>query len=520
MELMPALWAAKHELKTSNGRPFEFVERRFMRDFFNDLSPLQVFLKPPQIGATETEIVKSMWVAKKLGKDIIYTLPTQSDVYDMGGGKVNRIVAQNPVLKEWVRDHDTVTQKTVGSNIIHYRGTFSPKQAMMVASQLNIHDEVDASDPEVITQYETRLQGQAGGMRWYFSHPSIAGFGVDVYWQRSDKKEWQIKCPSCHEEQPLSWPFSIDEERKIFICRHCKEPMPDSARRSGKWVNQDGVPWSGKVEGPYEFSGWHASQLMCPWISAEAIVAAKNDPLKTEQYFYNYVLGLPYVASENKISAETVLANCSTTVNSQGGQIVFGVDTGLPVHYIAMNEEGVFFQRRCPQVSASYDPYAELARMLDRFPTSIMVADQGGDLIGIRKLQADKKYAGRVFLCHYRADRKSAEVSKWQDDGTVVVDRNRMMQLVVEMLREPGRYRLCGTKQDFAELAEHFSNMYRVAEEGPFGIKLEWKRQGPDHLAHCLLYATVGLDRFREQAATILGEDPLAHLRTGRIFSE
>lgn len=521
MELLPALWMAKYQVKTSSGRPFEFEQRRFMRDFLNDMSPFQAFLKPPQIGATETEIVKSMWVAKKLKKDIIYTLPTQSDVYDMGGGKVNRIVAQNPILKGWVKDHDTVEQKSIGDNIIYYRGTFSAKQAMMVASQLNIHDEVDASNPEVITQYETRLQGQAGGMRWYFSHPSLAGFGVDIYWQQSDMKEWWVKCGSCHRDQILEWPGSIDRATKSFVCALCSMPFSDKERTLGVWKNRDGIPWAGKIEGPYQFSGWHASQLMCPWITAEDILKAKDDPMKSEQYFWNYVLGLPYVSSENKIMPEVVLKNVTASVNEQQPTVVIGVDTGLPVHYVMANKDGFFFARKCPQVSASYDPYVELERHLIRFEKSIIVADQGGDLIGIRKLQA--KYPGRVFLVYYRRDRKSLDPITWGKDtdlGSVVVDRNRMMQLVVEQMREPGRYRLNGKTEDWKELADHFGNMYRVAEQGPMGVEYEWKRSGPDHFAHCVLYATVGLDRFSEQAAIVLGEDPLAHLRTGRIFAD
>ena len=64
----------------------------------------------------------------------------------------------------------------------------------MIPSGLNVHDEVDASNADVITQYENRLQAQEdGGWRWYFSHPSLSGHGVDVYWQKSDKKEWFIK---------------------------------------------------------------------------------------------------------------------------------------------------------------------------------------------------------------------------------------------------------------------------------------------------------------------------------------
>jgi len=182
----------KYSIKTSAGLPFEFHNHRFMWDFINDMSQEQVFLKPPQIGATESQIIKTFYCAKKKGWDIIYTLPTQADVQDMAGGKINRIVAQNPILLEWVKDHDTVEQKAVGKNIIYYRGTFSNKQAMMVSSDLNVHDEVDASDASVISQYETRLQAKSDGRRWYFSHPSLSGFGVDIPWQKSDKKEGSI----------------------------------------------------------------------------------------------------------------------------------------------------------------------------------------------------------------------------------------------------------------------------------------------------------------------------------------
>ncbi len=155
MELLPTLWIAKYAIKNEAGIPIEFSRHRFLYEPYNDLSPLQAFLKPPQIGATVKDIIKSFWVAAKMKKDIIYTLPTQSDVNDMAGGKVNRIVAQNPVLMQWVKQHDSVEQKAVGDNIIYYRGTFSNKQAMMVSSDLNIHDEVDASNASVINAKTT-----------------------------------------------------------------------------------------------------------------------------------------------------------------------------------------------------------------------------------------------------------------------------------------------------------------------------------------------------------------------------
>lgn len=519
MELIPALWIKKYKIKTSAGLPFEFDNHYFMRDFVNDLSPFQVLLKPPQIGATESQIIKSFYCAKKKDWDIIYTLPTATDVNDIAGSKINRIVAQNPILMEWVKDHDSVEQKSVGKRIIHYRGTFSAKQAMMVSSDLNIHDEVDASDPSVILQYETRLQAKSDGRRWYFSHPSIVGRGVDIYWQQSDKKEWFIRCPNCNSEQNLRWPENIKIATNQYICSICQNPLTNETRKKGKW----------KKTSTGIFSGYHISQLMCPWITAEKII--DDFRKKDKQYFSNYVLGLPYADSESKITASTILRNLSSKVNSYEGRIIIGVDTGLPIHYVILNKEGIFFNGKCKHPSADYDPYDELEKLLKRFPTSILVADQGGDLIGIRKLQA--KYIGRVFLCFYRDDRKTENMITWGNTpdtlGTVTVDRNRMISMIVEHFKEVGRITLNGSQEDFQEFASHFENIYReliVGNDTPgknlgtlYAAKYVWKRNGPDHFVHALLYALVGLDRFKEDRAEIVGgTDYLKELPVGRIF--
>jgi len=113
MEGLPALWVVKHQIKTESGLPIEFEKRKFLWDMYNDLSPKQCEMKPPQIGLTVKAIIKTFYVAAKLKRDVIYTLPTATDVESMAADKINRIVAQNPVIAEWVRDHDSVTQKSV-----------------------------------------------------------------------------------------------------------------------------------------------------------------------------------------------------------------------------------------------------------------------------------------------------------------------------------------------------------------------------------------------------------------------
>jgi hypothetical protein len=518
MELLPVLWIKKYQIKTEVGLPIDFTKRKFLIDIYNDFSPFQAWLKPPQIGATVCNTLKAFYIAKKYNRQIIYTLPTQGDVQDMVGGSINRIIAQNPVLMEWVKDHDTVEQKQVGEAMIFYRGTFTAKQAMMIPSGLNIHDEVDASDPDIITQYENRLQAQEdGGWRWYFSHPSIVGFGVDIYWQQSDKKEWFIKCPHCKKEVCLAsqdnpWKDSIDFDKQVYVCRLCKGELKNEDRNEGYW----------KPTAQGLFSGYHVSQLMLYNKSARDIIKASKDPLKDEQFFYNYVLGLPFLGSENKISSEIVLKNVRPEVNTQANRIIIGVDTGMPWHITCMNTEGVFYWEKLKNVgeqgtTADYDPKNRVRELLKRWPTSIVIGDQGGELSPLRILQ--QEFPGRVFLCYYRKDRKSLETITWGEDekyGQVTVDRNVMFQVMVEQLRDLNRITLNGSREDWLEWASHFDNVYReikVAKSSPgkdvatnYGVELIWKRNGADHFCHTLLYCLVGMDRFSQGLAKIISK--------------
>lgn len=517
-ELYPSLWVKQHNIRNEVGMPIEFEKRKFLKDIYDDLSPRQVILKPPQIGMTVCNTLKIFYVAKKLGRQIIYTLPTQSDIQAMVGGSFNRIIAQNPILMEWVKDRDTIEQKSIGNSIIFYRGTYTTKQATMIPAGLLVHDELDSSDLEVITMYQTRLQAQEdGGWTWVYSHPSLSGMGVDVFWQKSDKREWVITCPSCKQEQVLTWPKSVSREKNAFICKSCGEVLPDSSRVNGYWYPT--------AEGTYH--GYHVSQLMLYNKSAKDILEAFDDPLKDKQYFYNYVLGLPYQGGDDQITAEQVLANCTDNVNTQMGKIIIGVDPGLPVHYVCMNAEGLFFFNVCKPPSETDDGYEDLRLLMKRWPNAIIISDQGGDLNPMRKMQF--QFPGRVFLAFYRKDRKTDALWKWGESdeyGTVTIDRNRTLQMLIGELKDRGRMMLNGTKEEFREYAEAWADMYREKvvvketkdkdDKSLYGAEYIWKRRkGIDHWAHCTLYARVGLDKYGQSMAKINAPSILEDMREG-----
>lgn len=478
-------WLEKNQIKTETGKPYEWKDYMFMFDPMRDMSSKQVILKAAQIGFSTLAILKTLWVAKHRALDIIYTLPTQSDVQQFAGGKINRIIAQNPVLKEMVKDHDTVEQKAVGDNIIYYRGTFSQKAATMVSSDLNVYDEVDSSKQDVIEQYSTRLQASDKGWEWYFSHPSLDDVGVDKYWKLSDQKHWFITCPHCKKEQFMSWPESVDEEKGEYVCKYCNGVLSDDDRRRGRWVQR----YKDRA-----FSGYWIPLLIAPWVSAERIIQYKNE--KSEEYFYNKVLGLPYSGSKNKVTYNTIMNCVRDTVNDYFAErMVIGVDTGMGIHLVAGNQQGIFFY------DSSKD-YTTFERLMTQNKNAVAVFDAGGDLQKPRELA--QKYQGRVFFCYYRHDRKSQELVKWNnDENTCVVDRNAMIQLLIDEFATD-RMVLNGDKDDWFDYWTHWKAIYAEEEENALGVKVKrWKRAGDDHLVHATVYWRAGMDRFGQGKGTL-----------------
>lgn len=480
------------QIKNEQGLAIEFHDRAFLKAIYEDLSPYQVVLKAPQIGLTTLMVIKTMWVANYLKKDIIYTLPTQSDVQDMASGKINRIVAQNQSFRKWVKDHDSVESKQVGDNTIYYRGTWTTKAAMMVASSLNVHDEVDASKQDVLEQYETRLQARAGGWRWYFSHPSLPDYGVDKFWQISDQKHWFITCNACDEVQFLSWPESIDQDRKVYVCKACNAELSDDERRNGKWF--------AKYK-EREFSGYWVSQLMCPWITAEKICTDFSE--KTPEYFWNYVLGLPYMGGDAKLTQMHLFQNLTQKqdVAEKDERVVLGIDTGKKLDFVLGNQRLGLFHHGDAQ------DYTMLNGFMERWPLCIAVIDAGGDFIGAQ--QFFERWPGRVFKAYAGEDRKTNQLFRWgegDDQGQVLYDLNRTWQLCVDELREH-RLALQGTEQDWWEYWLDWKNMSRIKIYDPKtnqfkGIK--WVRNGRNHRASATLFWRIGMDRFSGGQASFI----------------
>lgn len=272
------------------------------------------------------------------------------------------------------------------------------------------------------------------------------------------------------------------------------------------------------------------------WLPEVVKNEIEDDRIKRPVLYRQKWLGEPFISPNDLIKEESLIKCLSSEINIQEGRIIIGVDTGHNIYYTMANKDGFFYHGYCPSVdekkqepdyNTDYDPYDELDKRMKEYPKAIMIADQGGDLIGIRRLQA--KYIGRVYLCYTGKETKNFQLIKWgekDEDGKVSADRNRCIQMLVDEIKDK-RVRFNGTKEDWEPFFAHAMNIYRVKEiqgqdenDPQYGWRWVWKRKGADHWFMAMTYARIGLDRFAEEPAIIISNKGFMDgVPTGRVFN-
>lgn len=491
-------WIRKYRIKNEKGDPIEFKSHLFLYDIYRDPSPQIVCMKAAQIGFSTLAILKNIFDAWSKHMEIIYTLSTDHDAAAFVSGKVDRIVANNPILRDYVADKDSVEQKAIGKSRIYFKGTHTKKAAITITADRLVHDEKDTSKLDVIADYQARLQHSKYKQTHQFSHPSLPETGIHSAWLNSDQKHWFITCPHCSYEQYLNWntedprKMSIDIERKEFICKKCRGVLDDRTRAIGRW----------KAKYPErKTSGYWIPLLIAPWVSAAEIVAKYQDPNTTQEFFYTKVLGLPHADGTAKLLREDFLQNLTGKLwaPAKEERVVIGVDTGLKIDYVMGSSSGLFYYGEC-------EDYDTLNELMKRWPRAIAVVDQGGDLIGSRKFY--QRWPGRVFLCTLTGDRSTKELVSWKtrdEHGAVTADRNRMIQFVIDHFREK-RIRVHGTENDWYEYWTDWNNLSKMKVLDPDTNQVKgyrFARSGRDHRALATVFWAVGMDRFAGTGAIL-----------------
>lgn len=478
-------WITQSGIRDENGDALDYSSRLFWLPILADWSNEICIKGAAQVGKSISFSLKVVYAMKFLGWPVIYTFPTEDDVREFVTTKMNKVIEAN---REAIGNMDTenVQRKEIGGVFAHFKGLKSDTAAIATTARLVIHDEASRSSQVALKTMESRSKSveKSKRYRWLFSNPTVERDLLDLEWRRSDRKEWHVTCPSCGDEHRLSWPESIDRERKAYVCRACRADLPDEARRKGRWI--------ATAQG--EVSGYHLSHLMCDWITAAEIIKdADGDP----EYFNNFVLGEPYSPSIFEVT-RGLLLDAWTPENLATGKWYLGVDVGTVKHYVLGSERGITKVGRfgawseLDDIIRQYDPYMVIDAMPENEVSRAWVE---------RNPKASMCYLGGK-------DKESNLVVRWGKDaerGVIKADRNRLIDRTIGRLQQGEMMMNLPADAMYRLLIAHGESLRRVKQVNADGIeRYVWEStNGEDHLFFAMMFYDLAREGSSGDAAVL-----------------
>jgi len=495
------LWTMKH--RALKNKPYRFKgkapnqQRPFLQQMLRDPARYKCYQKSRQAGVSENSVSEVLYLCDiHAYRKWVYVFPTFGQMKDFVQTRVEPAIQSSPYITSLLdKKKNNVHLKHIKNCDILFRSGSKASAGEGVDADGVFFDERDRMNTNILDAFKEGLSSSDLALIRDISTPSLPGSGVNISFEKSDKKYWFVKCTKCGHKQNLTYPDNLvkikSENRYTYKCTKCG--CVDCIDRSeGEWVPEI-------VGIQTEVSGYQLSQLDCPWISASEIVAKKDKMFP--QFFYNYVLGRPYVGS-NLLVLQQHINNCISdkfNIVTKTGKIVAGVDWGdtswMVIGMLVEQKVVILYFEKI----AFADPEMHIRRvkeLFEQFKVDLMVCDSGygkdRNAVLFKELPA-----GRVVACNYVDTRNSRIIDNVWGTSKPAVTSNRTVSLRV-MAR-------AWQRQDFIfpqnllnnpNALDFFNHLKALAiklEEVEEGVVFERVGHiGADHFSHACNYLYIG----------------------------
>lgn len=494
-------WLTERGIVNEKGEAFDYYNRPFLLDILTDFAPNQVVMACAQVGKSITFFIKILFAVKHLRFNVIYTMPTDQDVRESVAAKVNKILQAN--RNEFAgMDSDSIERKEINGRFVFFQGTESETAAISTTADLLVHDEVSRSNQSRIETYKSRIKASPYKGRWLFSNPGTERDELDLAWQKSDQQQWVITCPHCNDKHWLEWPDSVDIQAKCYICRACRQPLPNGEEdprrpiKGAHWVPQ--IPsrsWH-PTDNPSGINGRRISHLMCPDISVQEIIDdSEGDPA----YFNNFVLGKAYSPGDLSVSKTTIL-DLWTPKNIDTGKHYIGIDVGNIKHYVIRSDKGLLKIGR-------FSSWEELDNLIIFWKPVAGVIDSNPDNFAARHYVDTYPW---MQMSTFQENANNPQTIVWWGErerkGTVYSHRDRILDQFLTNMMEAKWLIGMPTDAMFHLYIKHFETLRREKVTNNKGIeRYVWESTtGEDHFVFADLYSYIAM--LGEGAGAFYGE--------------
>jgi hypothetical protein len=483
-------WALKiPEPKTGT---LDFDKFPFQKEMYQESGEREIVVKKAtQIGVSAYLIRWSLFYADTRGWSVLYIFPTVKQLYDLSDARVQPLIDNTEYLRGRVPRTRVQNKglKGVGLGLVYFRGSERKRALDSVDADAIAFDEYDTLTQENLPDAERRVSGSEHGLVRRVGVPSVPDFGVSAGYERSDQRQWLVKCEGCGEWQPIDFWANVDQESMLVVCKDCRKPL-DVA--TGQWV--------AKHPGR-DMRGYHAPRLIVPRIArnengALASIVAESKKRKPYEVtvFHNKDLAEDYAPAEGRLTlaviqaAQTAGGGYEMKTAYTGDRLVtMGVDVAstrnLNVRISEHLRDGV---KRALYI-AEAKSFDEIADLIRRFRVNMAAIDHLPEhrlAMGLAE-----RFAGMVYLVNYSAPTIGPVMTVNEGLRTASVRRTEAIDATFQQMREQRNWLPLNLPWDYAQ--QMTSLVRHVTVDDTDKVVVSYKATGPHDYAQAEVYDMV-----------------------------
>ena len=514
-----------------NGKAYSYEDHEYQERILNSEAREVVIRKCSQVGISELSVRKALAMCGMVkGFTTIYTLPTASLAAVISKTRVDPVIRESAYLSALMSETDNVEVKQLGNSYLYLKGAASSNAPISVPADSLIHDEVDFSDPLVMSQYQSRLTHSPYKHKTKLSTPTLPGKGIDYEFGRSKRHFLFVKCSCCgHQFIPdyyrdVRIPDSTLDLRDIskrnlhtvryqdayVSCPECGG-KPELGPAHREWVCEN--PSENFVAEGFQVSPFDAPVIITPAYLIEAATSYSN-----VADFVNFNLGLPFFSQESVLSPDEVRF-CITRERFAGGANVMGIDFGKTCHVVVgttswdgalqiIHVEEVPLQKMRERYKELRLQFRVRVTVMDSLPyTDLVLALQAVDQNAWASVYTNTRGVDLFKVKQQESERETG----MQQIRQINVARDRTFDALMTFVRS-GQFSILTSQYDDT-LVNHFCDMRRVKDwnTNRQEVEFRWVKSslGEDHFFFATSYAFLA-KHILGTAASYGGQLPIA----------
>ncbi len=435
MQVDSCYWASQNRIKLLGGTIFTTDDCGYLEDIMRDESDEKVIMKGAQARITTIFMIDAIHglIYNKYPQGVIYYFPTEKAVEGFSKTRFGPLVEDNPEISFHLLNTNSVSIKKVGKTFLSLLGAKATqnlqgtkKDGTSVRStpaDYVIRDERDLFDDAMATMTKDRLQNSKIAKEVDLGTPTLPDYRISRLYNESDQRHWLIPCGACSKYTCLvdEFPHSVrwKDREPYFGCIKC-----------GNRINPHEGQWVAKYP-ERDVAGWLVSHLITPNIKLRKVMTRWRKVQNGEEEmdkFYNGVLGLPYVAIENKLLHSDVYACCGNDVMRTDisiSETALGADIGKNYHTIVIAEK-IDMKRAKVIHMARIKGFQEIRDLAIRFNVKSAVIDRRPyeeEFINFQLSASTGKNKFRCYGAEYK-DRQRNPIKTDDYTGTYSLSRN------------------------------------------------------------------------------------------------